>query len=89
MQLFEDDDNGYVAWLAANPDGFVLNTERNPTRSYLKLHRASCRTITQLQRDATTWTTGVYVKRCGTRAELEGAALGFGGPPTPCVFCLP
>jgi hypothetical protein len=30
MQDFVDDDPGYLAWLAAHPAGFVLNTYRRP-----------------------------------------------------------
>jgi hypothetical protein len=37
--LFCDDDTGYLAWVAAEPDGFVLNHEVHPRPSYLVLHR--------------------------------------------------
>jgi hypothetical protein len=40
-----DDVAGYLAWVEQNPDGSVLNTYRTPTAGYLKLHRATCRTI--------------------------------------------
>ena len=42
---FIDDVAGYLAWVEQNPDGSVLNTYRTPTAGYLKLHRATCRTI--------------------------------------------
>jgi len=45
MDRFRDDDSGYLKWLTAHPDGFVLNAARNPTPAYLVLHRASCDTI--------------------------------------------
>jgi len=35
-------DDGYLRWLAQNPDGFVVNSNRVPVSSYLILHRASC-----------------------------------------------
>jgi hypothetical protein len=44
---FMDNDQGYVAWLADHPDGFVLNCERPPRPSYLTLHRATCWTISR------------------------------------------
>ncbi len=39
---FFNDDDGYLRWLAQNPDGFVVNSNRVPVSSYLILHRASC-----------------------------------------------
>lgn len=38
---FIHDDAGYLRWIAAHSDGFVLNTYRRPNASYLRLHRAS------------------------------------------------
>ena len=42
METFRDDDAGYLEWLASNPQGFVLNTHRNPHPNYLRLHTATC-----------------------------------------------
>ncbi len=39
---FFNDDDSYLCWLAHNPDGFVVNSNRVPVGSYLVLHRASC-----------------------------------------------
>ena len=39
---FFNDDDSYLCWLAQNPDGFVVNSNRVPVGSYLVLHRASC-----------------------------------------------
>jgi len=33
-------DDGYLRWLAQNPNGFVVNSNRVPVSSYLILHRA-------------------------------------------------
>lgn len=88
VQPFVDDDPGYLRWLTTHPDGYVLNTERNPSPRYLVLHRASCRTISTLPRGATRWTVD-YRKYCGERSELEDIArLQLGGEPRPCSFCL-
>jgi hypothetical protein len=35
MESFVDDDIGYLAWLAAHPDGFVMNADRDPAPTYL------------------------------------------------------
>jgi len=42
LQRFVDDDQSYLSWLEEHPDGYVLNAERRPTRSFIVLHRTSC-----------------------------------------------
>jgi hypothetical protein len=68
---FVDDDPGYLAWIAAHPDGYVLNSERKPTARYLVLHRATCHTMAPRRAtDRRTWTIS-YRKTCAdTAAEL-------------------
>ena len=92
LEIFVDDDRGFVSWLRANPGGFVVNTARKPTAGYLKLHRATCRTISGTPPRGSTWTKD-YVKACApTVRQLSswamtqvGGTLGFCGtchPPT-------
>lgn len=45
MIRFSDDDTGYMAWVAANPNGFVVNVRAVAGPNYMVLHRASCRFI--------------------------------------------
>jgi hypothetical protein len=87
MRHFVDDDAGYLDWLGRHPDGFVINTVRDPSSSYLMLHRSSCWTISRLQPQATTFT-GEYTKICGTRDELNARARALGGEPNACGHCL-
>jgi hypothetical protein len=88
VETFKDDDAGYLAWLAAHPDGFVLNTYRNPRSGYLRLHAASCRSISGIPANGARWTT-TYVKRCGERGELEDFARRVvGGDVWVCPTCL-
>jgi hypothetical protein len=87
MEQFVDDDPGYLDWVARHPDGFVINTGRAPTASYLMLHRARCGTITGRPARGTTFT-GDYAKVCGGRDELEAFAGQVGGDPQPCGLCL-
>jgi hypothetical protein len=87
MDRFVDDDPGYLDWVARHPDGFVVNTGRTPTASYLMLHRAVCGTITGRPAMGSTFT-GDYAKVCGDRAELEGFARQLGGQAQPCGLCL-
>ncbi len=56
MEQFKDDDRGFLRWIAEHPDGFVVNTYRNPSPQYLRLHRASCRSISGKPANGTSWT---------------------------------
>jgi hypothetical protein len=42
---FNDDDLGYLAWIAAHPEGFVLNVRCPPDDHWVVLHRANCKSI--------------------------------------------
>jgi hypothetical protein len=89
IEIFRDDDDGYLAWLAAHPAGFVLNVERSPRPNYLILHRATCRTITGRPARGGPWT-GPYIKVC-SHDELHVAAWTgktVGAAPTRCGVCL-
>jgi hypothetical protein len=88
MLHFVHDDVGYLAWLSGHPDGFVINTYSSPSPAYLKLHQATCSTISRLQPSAKTFTDGQYSKICGGRNELEGHARSLGGSARPCPICL-
>jgi hypothetical protein len=87
MRHFVDDDVAYLGWLADHPDGFVLNTGRNPSAAYLKLHRVSCGSIRGTPARGSTFT-GDYSKVCGEREELDAFARQLGGLPKPCGLCL-
>lgn len=87
MQHFVRDDVGYMRWLAQHPNGFVINTYSSPSAAYLKLHRATCASISRLQRNATTFTCGEYSKLCGDRIELEQQAQRLGGTAQRCTNC--
>lgn len=69
---FQDDDAGYLAWQAANPNHYVINAQRNLNPYNLVLHRATCATISG---DPGPWT-GEYVKICGGRTALDYFAQG-------------
>ncbi|WJK38367.1 SDR family oxidoreductase [Solwaraspora sp. WMMA2056] len=89
VEMFIDDDSGYLAWVDRHPDGFVLNTYRNPAASYLMLHRSTCRTISGTPAGGSHWTLD-YSKICGRRRELEQLVLErLGAVVHPCRLCLP
>jgi hypothetical protein len=88
--LFVDNDRGYLEWLQ-HPHGLVINCERRPRASYLKLHPADCWTISGTPSRGRRWTTGDYLKACADDgAELRGwARKATGAEPTGCTFCAP
>jgi hypothetical protein len=89
MPTFDNDDDGYLAWLAANQELFVLNVQRSaapPTN--IVLHRASCWTIDGTRDRSLSWT-GPYFKVCGTEGELRNyVRREAGGPARNCGTCL-
>ncbi len=88
MQTFVDDDEGYVAWLHAHPEGYVVNADRPPNASYLRLHRSTCSTINNLHGSGRAWTV-TSTKVCGDRGELERWGINTaGGVVVPCPTCL-
>lgn len=86
---FVDDEDGYLGWLEANPNGSVVNSDRNPKPTYLILHRASCKFINSPNKS--NWTTTGYIKTCSTdiSALSRWAREEFGGELKPCGACKP
>lgn len=64
LTRFVGDDDGYLAWRRDHPAGWVLNCERQPKATYLKLHRADCPHL----RPRPGWSnlTAAFAKVCGT-----------------------
>jgi hypothetical protein len=89
MQLFRDDDQAYVRWRAANPEGFVVNSYREPSAKYLMLHRATCGHIASHKSEPWHWTRD-WVKVCAPgRDELElWARRDLGGAVKECLHCI-
>jgi hypothetical protein len=87
---FIDDDAGYLAWISEHPAGFVVNCYRRPTSGYLKLHRATCRTVRGVPARGRLWTKN-FVKICAaSKGELEDwARCDVGGRLEPCGSCKP
>jgi hypothetical protein len=86
---FIDDDSGYVNWLKKNADGFVVNSERDPSSAYIIVHRATCKYINTPNR--ANWTTTGYIKTCANKlSDLhQWARQSTGGTLTPCGACKP
>ena len=54
MLHFVNDDAGYLVWLSGHAGAFAINTYSSPSSAYLKLHQATCPTISRLQSGAKT-----------------------------------
>ncbi len=90
IEEFVDDDVAYLQWVANNPEGFVVNCDRQPRAGYLKLHRATCYTIIGNPARGERWTT-LYRKVCSlSRQELEKwSNKNVGGLLSSCELCNP
>ncbi len=86
---FVGDDQGYLDWLASHPSGFVVNSGKSPTASYLVLHRASCKSINSPHRS--NWTTSDLIKTCSIDASVldEWADRETRGRLSHCGLCKP
>jgi hypothetical protein len=87
ITVFRDDDLGFFDWLDENPEGYFVNSERNPKPTYLVLHYATC---PHIDRSPSLHWTKEYVKICSAvRPDLEEWAAGsVGGEVTLCRSCF-
>jgi hypothetical protein len=90
IELFRDDDRGYLAWLAANAQGYVLNIQRSLNPSDARMHKSNCRTINGMPSRGSSWTSP-YVKVCsGSLTDLGAWGLAIVGKTiTRCGICRP
>jgi hypothetical protein len=94
MIEFIDDDLSYLAWVAAHPDGYVLNVRRLRDPRYVILHRANCTTISNETHASGAYTARGYRKICVSgEAMLPAAAKregrSDGSFSNRCSRCLP
>ena len=82
VKLFIDDDAGYLRWLVNHPSGYVLNSNRRPTPSYLKLHRSTC---SHLNRPTVRNWTNNYRKMCSDNAAYLSHGPAELGPIPTCA----
>jgi hypothetical protein len=94
MIEFIDDDLSYLAWVAAHPDGYVLNVRRSPDPDYVILHRANCWSISNETHAPGAYTKRGYRKICANSegmlqpaAKHEGRSDGTFSKR--CRHCLP
>lgn len=81
---FKNDEAGYLHWVQANPDGYVVNVdEPNHVPQYPMVHRATHKLISSAKPG--NYTTAQYVKYCGGDLDaLERWSLArFARTPVP------
>jgi hypothetical protein len=86
VEIFDQDEKGYVRWLQENPKGYFLNCYRNSKPAW-RLHRVNCYTFA----GRTNLTTGQYFKVCSTdhRKLLAWAETRSDPEFGPCKACSP
>jgi hypothetical protein len=86
----EQAEPAFLAWLRTHEHGYVVNCDRKPRASYLRLHAATCRMLMLLPGGAQHHTK-MYGKACATDvADLETWAkrqCGSEARLQPCHFC--
>ena len=81
MIFFQNDDQGYFAWIADNPDGFVVNVRAKHDPAYTVLHRSQCPMISKTSHSSGAFTERSYRKVCVTNsARLSNVAQKLGRP---------
>lgn len=76
-----DSDFKFRHWAAANPDLFVVVSERRPRPSQVQLHRAGCARLSAREM----MPVGKYLRTCGSRETLEDAFSD--SEVVPCQAC--
>ncbi|HZV56347.1 MAG TPA: hypothetical protein VFF89_01620 [Sphingobium sp.] len=89
VELFDNDEDGYLKWVQANPNGFVANVDRAGTVThYPMVHAATHGSMSSPK--IGNFTTGDYVKFCC--ADLDAlerySEAKFGRPLTRCSHCM-
>lgn len=93
VEDFQDNDAGFVAWVAVNPAGYVLNIQRSHNPVDARVHAAGCGHIARAIRaaeDGTKRATSTYIKVCSVSlTELDEWSQGeIGRSIRRCPHCL-
>ena len=88
MITFRNDEAGYFEWVKRNRSGFIINIQRSLNPTGVKLHSATCGTVTD--RYGGPYTTNQYVKVCSLdrRELIDWAREDVGGEPGTGCHCL-
>jgi hypothetical protein len=89
IQRFQNDEDAYLRWVQANPDGYVVNVdEPRSFPQYPMVHRASHKVMSTPAR--TNYTTGDFIKICSMdlNALEQWSQEKYGRSLTRCAGCM-
>lgn len=87
MIEFDNNEQGYLRWINAHPNGYVVNMPKDGRSWPNMLHRASCPHISTAHKN---YTTTSYKKLCSeSRAELEVSVRDATNGFQECKHCKP
>lgn len=89
VELFDNDETGYLQWVQANPHGFVANVDRaRRVPQYPMVHAATHGSMSSSR--IGNFTTGDYIKFCSTDLDAleQYSQSEFGRALTRCSQCM-
>lgn len=96
VEEFDNDDDSYLRWIAQNPYGYVVKTNRSKSPDYMVLHGAYCSSISEHGGKAThgAFTERAYVKICAAdvndlRSWVRRQGKPDGSFSSECSICKP
>lgn len=98
MQIFKNDDAGYISWRDRHPDGVICNipyTEGDHSWKAICSHKPSCPSLAVNKNGEQPWTTNSYFKVCTDNFQFaegwirDNAKLPNGWQLRRCKRCAP
>jgi hypothetical protein len=89
IELFDNDEIGYLNWVRSNPRGFVANVDRaGRVPQYPMVHAATHGSMSSAK--IGNFTTGDYLKFCSTDLDAleQYSKTKFGRSLTRCSICM-
>ena len=89
VEIFDNDEAGYLAWVAAHPDGYVANMDRSGHfPQYPVVHSAKHKLVSSA--NIGNFTTGDYIKLCSANLDKleEFSTDKYGRSLTFCKNCM-
>ena len=89
VELFDNDETGYLKWVQSNPHGFVANVDRaGRVPQYPMVHATTHGSMFSAK--IGNFTTGDYVKFCSTDLDAleQYSQTKFGRSLTRCSICM-
>lgn len=89
MQIFDNDEEGYIRWVLAHPGGLVVNVDRaQKVPHYPMVHSARHKSISSQK--IGNFTTGLFIKICSADLnELDDYSQSkYGRPLNYCSICM-